>query len=209
MPLLMRATLLALAFVAFPLAGAEGQGAQRFAYVNTQRLMDEAPGRAQAAATFEREMADYQATVQRMQDSLRVMVEAYQRQESTLTPEQREQRQQAIRTREAEYSQRNTQLQQQLAQRRDSLVQPLMELIERVLNDIRQEENFAMIFDVGAEVNVVVAADRNLDITDRALQRLKTMAATTPGRTQAQPPARPAGATPPPTGVTRPRPPQP
>ncbi len=206
MRFLLRATLCALAVTAVPMLEAAAQNVQRLAFVNTQAMLARAPGSARADSTFQREMAAYQQQVERMRDSLQAMVDAYQTAEPTLTPAQRTERQTAIRTREADYNQRDQQAQQQLAQRREQLVQPIMDMIQQVLNEMREEGNYAMIFDVGSEASTIVAADRNLDITERAVTRLQAMTPAT--ATPNQPQTRPAGMTPPPAGATRPPPPR-
>ena len=204
---LMRATTLALAVLAIPMLTATAQqAAPKFAYVNSQALMNAAPGRQEAQDRFDREMQAYQQQVTRMRDSLQAMVASYQQQQATLTEVQRTERQTAIRTREAEYTQRDQQLQQQMAQRQQELVQPIMDMVRRALDEIRAEDGYAMIFDTGSEVNVIVAADKNLDITDRVITKLRTMRPTAASTTPAQPQTRPAGATPPPAGVRRPPP---
>lgn len=207
MRFLFRATMCALAVTAIPMLEAAAQGGPKLAYVNTQALLAEAPGSARADSVFQREMVAYQQQVQRMRDTLQTMIQAYQQAEPSLTPDQRTERQTAIRTREQEYNQRDQQAQQQLAQRRQQLVQPIMDMIQRVLDQIREEEGYALIFDVGSEASTIVAADRNLDITERAVTRLKTMTPATATQNQ-QPQTRPAGATPPPAGARRPPPPQ-
>lgn len=207
MRFLRRATVFALAVTAVPMYEAAAQGGAKLGYVNTQALLAQAPGRPRADSMFQREMVAYQQQVQRMRDSLQTMLESYQQAEATLTPAQRTERQTAIRTKEQEFNQRDQQAQQALADRREELIAPIMEMINKVLNDIRAEEGYALIFDVGSEANTIVAADRNLDITERAVARLKTMTPATAAQ-GTQPQARPAGSTPPPAGATRPRPPQ-
>jgi outer membrane protein len=81
--------------------------------------------------------------------------------------------------------------------RQAQLVKPIMERVQSVIEAIRSEDGYAMIFDVGAQVSVVVSADKKLDLTDRVLARLKS---------QGIPPVAPAsGAIPQPAGVTRPK----
>jgi outer membrane protein len=81
--------------------------------------------------------------------------------------------------------------------RQAQLVKPIMERVQAVIETIRAEDNYAVILDVGAQVSVVVAADKRLDLTDRVLARLKSAA---------PPAAAPAsGAIPQPAGVTRPK----
>jgi Skp family chaperone for outer membrane proteins len=81
--------------------------------------------------------------------------------------------------------------------RQAQLVKPIMERVQSVIEAIRSEDGYAMIFDVGAQTNVVVSADKKLDLTDRVLARLKS---------QGIPPAAPvSGTIPQPAGVTRPK----
>lgn len=205
----MRATTLALAVLAVPMLDAAAQqAAPKIAYVNSQALMNAAPGRQEAEDRFQREMQGYQQQVQRMRDSLQAMLATYQQQQATLTDSARTARQLAIRTREQEYTQRDQQLQQQMAERQQELVQPIMDMVRRALDEIRAEGGYAMIFDTGSEVNVIVAADKNLDITERVIAKLRTMKPAAASTTPAQPQqTRPAGATtPPPAGVRRPPP---
>jgi Skp family chaperone for outer membrane proteins len=81
--------------------------------------------------------------------------------------------------------------------RQAQLVKPIMERVQSVIETIRTEEGYSMIFDVGSQVSVVVAADKKLDLTDRVLARLKS---------QGPPPKAPAsGTVPQPVGVTPPK----
>ena len=71
---------------------------------------------------------------------------------------------------------------------------PIMEQVKKVLDDIRIEDGYAMI--INGDPNLILAYDKNLDITDRVVARLKTIAA----RPVAPKPGVPASA---PAGVTR------
>ncbi|HEX9565923.1 MAG TPA: OmpH family outer membrane protein [Gemmatimonadaceae bacterium] len=148
----------------------------RFAFVDSRAILQRAPGSAdiQAQITKEREAA--QASVSRMQDSLRVMYDTYLKEQPTLTPAQRDQREKVLQTRNAEFDQRVSQMDQQMQQRQFELIQPMMTQIREVLDNIRNEESYLFIFDVGNDPGVIVAADKNLDITDRVLARLKPVA---------------------------------
>ena len=204
---IVRATSLAL-FGLATLAGvaaAQG-GAPKFAYINSQVLIAQAPGRAEADAAFQRDMTSFQQQVQRMGDSLRTLIEAYEKEQISLSPAAKETRQQAIRKKEEEFQTRTSQLEQQAQQRRMELVQPIMDRINRIIEDIRNEEGYTMIFDAGSAAGVVVAADKNLDITDKVLARLRATASTArPAPTPAS--NKPTGApVSTPSGVTRPKP---
>ncbi len=70
---------------------------------------------------------------------------------------------------------------------------PVTEAVKKVLEDIRIEDGYAMIFANDPGQSAIVSADKNLDITDRVVARLRTVAATT--KNQPKTPATPAGVT--------------
>jgi outer membrane protein len=185
----------------------------KLGYLNSQLILQQAPGRAEAEAQFEREMASYQATVKRMGDSLNALVADYNKQELTLSPAAKETRQKAIRDREEAYQKRTQDIEQQARARQDELVQPILQQINQAIQQVRAEGGYTFIFDVGNASGIVVAADTALDITDVVMAKLKAMGpakpATASGRTQPgttpanRPAAGPAlGA---PAGVSRPK----
>ena len=192
-----RAAVAAMA-VAIGSASAGAQAPAKIAFVNTQTIFEQAPGRAEAEQAWNAESGKYQEQLKRMNDSLNTLVESYQKAEATLTAAQKDTRQKAIRSRQEEYQGRAQQLEQQAGSRRDELLQPIMERIQKALDDIRAEDGYAMILNREASGGMIVSADKNLDITDRVVARLRTM-----GNAPVAKPAAPAAG---PAGVTRPKP---
>jgi outer membrane protein len=80
---------------------------------------------------------------------------------------------------------------------------PITDAVKKVLDDIREEGGYAMIFDNAPGASNIVSADKNLDITDRVISRLRA----TPAGVKAAPAAAKPGAPSSPAGVTRPKPP--
>lgn len=169
----------------------------KLAYVNTQAIFQSAPGRAEAEAQFERETTTFRERVKRMDDSLNTMVADYQKNAARLDTATRVRRETAIRTKQEEYRQRASTLEEQLNQRRDALLQPIMERIRQALDQIRSEDGYAMILNNDSQGSLIVSADKNLDITERVVARLKTLAANAPARPATGAPV------PAPAGVTR------
>jgi len=203
MRVLLRASAIALAtslIVAGPAAAQAQQGTSapaKIAYINSALLLQQAPGRAEAEAQFEREVGAYRQQIQRMDDSLRTLVAAFDRDAPKLDSVVREARRTSIGQREVQYQARARNLDSTMQARQAQLVKPIMERVQTVIEAIRTEDGYAMIFDVGAQVSIVVSADKKLDLTDRVLARLKS---------QGIPPAAPTtGAIPQPAGVTRPK----
>lgn len=208
MHLTRRATNLALVLTAASAAPALAQGAQKIAYIDSKVVLSRAPGRQAAEDTFNKEMEASRAQVQKMGDSLQTMIADYQKVQSTLAATIREQREAAIRKKQEDYQNRAGALDQQMQQRQMELVKPIMDQIRKVLDEIRQEEGYAFILDAGSDAGVIVAADRNLDITEKVISRLKPVTAAAPSAGPAKPDSAksPAGPRPAPAGVTRPKP---
>jgi outer membrane protein len=198
MRVLLRAGLLALAtsLIVAGTAAAQAQSATagKIAYINSAQLLREAPGRAEAEAQFDREVGVYRQQIQRMDDSLRTLVAAFDRDAPKLDSATRETRRKSVGQREIEYQTRARGLDSTMQARQAQLVKPIMERVQSVIEAIRTEDGYAMIFDVGSQTSVVVAADKKLDLTERVLARLKSQA-----------PAPATGAVPQPAGVTRPK----
>lgn len=143
----------------------------KLGYINSQAVLEEAPGAQEAQSAFEREMARWRSEVQTLSDSLQQMIQQYEQQQVMLSPEKRQERQQEIQQKRLEYNQRVTELQDRAQERQQELVQPVYDKISRVLADIRDQDDYTMIFDAAA--GGLIAADTTLDLTDRVIERLK------------------------------------
>ena len=199
---LIRAASLALIVGAATAGSASAQAAPKFGFINSAAILAEAPGRAEAENQFKTEVAAYQAQLQRMSDSLQAMGAAFDKAAPTPDSATRAVRGKAIADKEADYQNRAKALDQQMQNRQAELIRPLMENLQKIIEQVRAEDNYSMIFDVASQTSVIVAADKNLDITQKVLARVKaagkpTTAGTpaTPGSTLTQKPA----------GVTNPK----
>jgi outer membrane protein len=184
--------------------------ALKVAYLNSSQVLEGAPGRAEALAQFEKETLPVRTQMQRMSDSLQAIIAEYQKAAPQLTPAQRAQREASIGARQQEYQQRAQEMQQSAQARQEVLMAPIMEQVNKVIQDVRAEDGYAFIFDSGAQVPFIVSADKNLDITSRIIDRLKALgppklpAPTTVAPTAAAPPKPPTtGPVAVPAGVTR------
>ncbi|MFN2635811.1 MAG: OmpH family outer membrane protein [Gemmatimonadaceae bacterium] len=179
------------------IAAAQSAPPVKIGYINSALLLQQAPGRAEAEAQFDKEVGVYRQQIQRMDDSLKTLMAAFDRDAPKLDSTTREARRTSIGQREIEYQGRARGLDSTMQVRQAQLVKPIMERVQSVIESIRSEDGYSMILDVGAQSSIVVAADKRLDLTDKVLSRLKS---------QGIPPATPAsGPTPQPAGVTRPK----
>jgi outer membrane protein len=193
---LFRAAPVALTLLTVMALPARAQGA-KVAYVQTSLLLDQAPGRAEAEAQFERETGGYRDQIKRMSDSLDALISGFQKRQASLTATTRDAQAKDIQSKQAEYQRRTQELEQKAQGRQTELVQPILDKVKAAIEEVRAEGGYAMIFNAD-QGSPIVAVDKSLNVTDRVLSKLK-------GTTAAAPTApRPSSAAPAPSGVTRP-----
>ena len=186
------------------------QAAPRLAWLNSQAVLANTPGRPEAESLFAREMATAQTEIQRLSAELDTALAQYQRASAAMTPALRTQRENELRQMESRNRARADEIRQAVQTREAELTAPIMQRVSAVIEGVRAEFNYAFIFDVSAQGNPIVAADRGLDITPLVIQRLQAAGATAPPAAPAAAPgdsARPAA--PPPQNAgprLRPRP---
>src|SRR5215207_7589543 len=191
---LLRAAPLALALLTVVSLPAQSQGV-KVAYVQTSVLLEQAPGRAEAEAQFEKETGTYRDQIKRMSDSLNTMVSSFEQRQASLAAAAREAQAKNITSKQQEYQRRTQELEQKAQGRQNELVQPILDKIKAAIEEVRVEGGYAMIFNAD-QGSPIVAVDKSLNVTDRVLTKLK-------GTTAAAP--RPSAGTPAPSGVTRPQ----
>jgi outer membrane protein len=205
---LSRAALSAFALTLLAAAGATAQAPTKIGYVNSQRILPVAPGFSDAQQAIDMESEGVKATEQRMSDSLSAMVQEYTKVQSTLTPAQRTQREEALKSKQKEYQQRAQQMEGKVTQRQAQLVQPIMDQIRGVIDGLRAEGNYAVILDAGSQSGVVVSVDTTLDLTDKVIARLTALGPPKAAPAGTKPAVKPGAPTPAatakPTGISRP-----
>ena len=156
-----------------PLAQAPAPTARKIAYIDSVVLLAQAPGRAEAEGAVRqgdgglpRSRSSGWATRCRRCSS--DYPEGCSRRS---TAHVREQRECAIRQKQERLSDARAALDQQMQQRQVELVKPIMDRSRRCSTTIRTEDGYAIIFDVGSGPGVIVAADKNLDITEKVSAR--------------------------------------
>jgi len=167
--------------VAAGLAGSaawDGVAAQKIGYLYSDRILQEAPGAQTVKTQLEQESTRLNTRLQLMRDSLNKMYEDYQRQSALLSPDEKRKREDAIRARESQMQQRAQILQEEAANRQNELMGPVMKKVEDIIEVVRKEGGFAIIFD--ATARVIVSADTTLDVTNQVITRLKASQAGSP-----------------------------
>jgi Skp family chaperone for outer membrane proteins len=186
------------------LAAAPLSAQQKFGYVDSRRILQEMPGRNQAEASLRVQIEALGVREKRMVDSLNVMMSAFERDSAKLTQADRVQRFTSLQQYDAQYRDTLEALQAEAQVRQQEAMAPLFDQIRLALEDVRVAEGLTMIFDVGAQGNPIVAMDKNLDVSDRVLARIRAMPPARPVTAPAPANKPPVGPVSQPTGVRKP-----
>lgn len=163
-------------------AAAEAQTPLKIGYINSQEVLANSSEAAAAQRQFDQEMQGYQAEIKQLEDELTGLQESLQRQQLTLSPDARAAREEQLQTRVQQYQQRTAQLNQLAEQRRAELIQPVMDQVNEIIENVRAEGNYHLILDLAA--GSIVAADPALDLTQEVIARLGSASDSTSGGTR-------------------------
>lgn len=145
----------------------------KIAIIRSQEILQRTPGFPAAESTLTREIAGFRAEVEKLQRQLDSALQAFDQQSIALTPAARQTKQRELQQMQQKLQERGNALQERAAQRQQELLAPINARIRAIIEGIRAEENFAVIFDVDAPGALLVAVDPALNITARVIQRLQ------------------------------------
>src|SRR5476649_2207305 len=157
---------------AAPLAAQGAPSPQRFAYVDTRLILDQAPGKAEAEAMLQKEAIGWEAEVKKMQDQMTAMITKFQKESGAMTQALRDKETKTIQDKQAEFQKRNDDINAEAERRRNEVLQPILDQVKIALEDVRVSSNLDAIFDVGQNATIV-AVNKNLNLSDRVVARLR------------------------------------
>lgn len=161
----------ALVLAASPVLGQNAPPAgTSFVYLNSADVIQSQPDFAEMRRTFDQEIADRRQELQQQAAAVDSLLRDYQQQEGVLSPQAKEQKQQEIRSKQQALTTRRSQMEDELTQRQQELLQPILTRVSNAIEAVRQENNYSMVFDISTDG--VVAADPALDITDLVKARV-------------------------------------
>ena len=188
----LRAACVALGLVT--IAGGSAAAQQKIAYIRSSVLLEQAPGRTEAEAQFDKETGAYRDQIKRMSDSLNAMIADFEKSQASMTAAARDTRGKSIQAKEAEYQRRTRELEQKAQARQGELVQPILDRVKQAIEDLRIEGGYSFVFNAD-QGSSLVAMDKNLDLTDRVLAKLRGGAPAAARPTTGAPTAAPSGVT--------------
>jgi len=149
------------------------QGRIAIAYVNSDAILQQTPGYAQADSAFRVDFEAFQREIQTLEEKLDSALNAYQQQEVVLSPAVREEKADELNAMNRQLQVRRQELTSRAQERERELMAPLQQRIQTVLDGVRAERNLAMIFDVASPTTNIISADPTLDLTPVIVQRVQ------------------------------------
>jgi Skp family chaperone for outer membrane proteins len=147
--------------------------AGRIAFINSRMILDSTPGYAAAESTFYKEYQGMRDEVQKLQEQLDSAVNAFQQASIAMSPSAKEAKRRELQAMNDRMTQRSNELDSQARARNQELLGPFQQRINTIIQGIRAEGNYAMIFDADAQGNAIVAADPGLNLTARVIARVR------------------------------------
>jgi Skp family chaperone for outer membrane proteins len=111
--------------------------------------------------------------VQKLQQQLDSAVQAFDQASIALSPAAKEAKRQELQQMQQRMTQRSSELDSRARARNQELLGPFQSRINTIIQGIRAEGNYALIFDADAQGNNIVAADPALDLTPRIIARVR------------------------------------
>ncbi len=147
--------------------------AQKLGYTNSAAILLEMPEVKQADSKLEAFQKQLEAKGQQMAEAFE---EAYTRylqdlQAGLLTPVQQQQREQALARQQEELQQFEQEAYAKLAQKREELYGPILEKLQKAIDEVGKENGYAFIFDVSS-LNFILFAEESDDVTELIKKKL-------------------------------------
>ena len=157
-----------LALYAVALAGSAHAGAQetKIGFVNTERILREAPPAKAAQVKIEQEFSRREKELQDLSARIKTMSEKLDKDAAVLTETDRTRRQRELSDVDKDFQRKQREFREDLNQRRNEEVANVLERTNKVIKQIAEAEKFDIILQDAVTVNP------RIDITDKVLKAL-------------------------------------
>ena len=132
--------------------------AQRYAYVDTDYILENIPAYLEAQKELDELSEKWQQTVEAKYADIDRMYKAYQAEQILLTEDQKQLRQQEIIDKEKaakDYQREKFGVDGELFKKRQELVQPIQEEVFAAIEEIAKRGSYAVIFDKASQGNIL------------------------------------------------------
>ncbi len=168
-----RLVLLAL-FLTMGVTVVKAQGNQKYAYVDTDYILQNIPEYGDAQEEINQMSVNWQKELKTLRDKLDQMKRDYQTESVLLSDDMKNKKEAAIAAKEQELAALQMQYfgpEGQLFTKRIELIQPIQEKVYNAINQVAQVKNYSFVFDKAAGTTILYCNDK-FDISDDVLDEI-------------------------------------
>ena len=161
-------------FTLLLVATAAVASAQRFAYVDTEYILENVPEYATAQAQLDEVSKNWQKEIENKLKEVDQLYRDYQKEQVLLTDEMRQQRQKTIEDREKAAKDLQKQrfgFEGDLFKKRQELVKPVQDKVYEAIQKVATTKGYDVIFDKSSGVTMLYASTK-LDVSDDVIKQL-------------------------------------
>ena len=147
-------------------AGDVSSAESRIGFVNSQRVMNEAPQAAKAKKRIEKDFEKRDQELQKLAKQLKEMQEAYEKNVPTLGESERRGKERELADLNRDFQRRQREFREDLSQRQNEETAAIFDRVNRVIKQIADAEKYDIIF------QEAVYASPRIDITDKVIKAL-------------------------------------
>jgi outer membrane protein len=151
------------------------QKAYKFGHVNKQDIIQVLPDRDTAIVKLQKFQKDLENSLQTMNDEYQTKLQKFTDEQKTLDPLIAQSKQKELVTMQQNIQQFTENAQQLYQQKQSDLMQPILEKIQKAINEVGKEGGFTYIFDLASQSIAYYSSDSQ-DVTDLVKQKLNIKA---------------------------------
>lgn len=163
-----------LVFIFALLASANTLFAQKFGFVDSEKILNQMPDYKAAQQEIDEISIEYQKVIENMYQDLDSMFQVYRKEEILLTEEMKIKRQDAISKKETEikeYQRKVFGFEGLIFLKRQELIKPIQEKIQEAIKKVAQQQKLQVVFDKSGDLTLLYATETH-DYTDYVLEEL-------------------------------------
>ena len=157
------------------LIAASTMHAQRYAFIDTDYILEQIPAYQEAQAEIDAQAEKWQKQIQARYDEIEKMYTAYKAEQVLLTPDMKKVKEQEIIQKEKnakDFQKQKFGVEGDLFKLRQELIKPIQESVFEAVQKMAEQKSYAVIFDKAASSSAIIYASPKYDQSEEILQRL-------------------------------------
>ncbi|MEZ4721579.1 MAG: OmpH family outer membrane protein [Flavobacteriales bacterium] len=149
--------------------------AQRYAFIDTDFILEQIPAYQEAQAEIDAQAEKWQKQIEARYDEIEQMYTAYKAEQVLLTPEMRKQREDEIIKKEKEakdFQREKFGVDGELFKLRQELIKPIQDQVFDAVRKMADQKSYAVIFDKAASSSSIIYSNPKYDQSEEIIQRL-------------------------------------